>query len=227
MKTLVKLSAVMAMVALVVSASPAAAKYKYKGWVPSGAWKAVKAYAKANLNNDARLFKTAATKQDSRGLKGSQGRAYIVGARTKAKAGIGMPPIGPGPGIWMPQQTRGYYLVAKKGQQWKVTELAGMGQYKHTVDARADKPKVFVGVEMAPPATVGHGVEIKNVSRTFMARGTVLAQKKVGGTQTVFVKGTSPMKWAHTAKANIIVQERNSKKYKAIPVSFDQVMYAQ
>ncbi len=198
-------------------------------WVPNKAWKAVKKYARQKYDPRAKLFKTSTTKSQSRGLKGQKGRAWIVGAKAPPRA-PGVPRQGFRP--YKPANT--YFLVTKGGNnKYQVTPLAGMGGYMSKVDAKADQPRVGVGVGLFGTGQVGHGIEVANARRVSVTKGTALAQKRRGTKHTVFVKGdTGGQQWAIDAKANLKASIRPggwcaTPINKNIPVHFSQVMFAQ
>lgn len=211
-----------------VDAEARRGRKRSKGWVPQGAWNAVKKVARTQHDPSARVFKTRVTVQQSRGLKGTHSKAYIVGSKIKRQQ---RPPrFGFMP--YKPQQS--FYLVTKgSNRKWSVTPLAGMGgRYLSQVDARSSEPRVGVGVALGNPGKVGHGVEVKNARRLSVTKGTALAAKRSRGKHTVYVKGdTNGQQWANDAKANLRASVTaggwcGTPFPVNIPVSFNQVMFA-
>ncbi len=207
-----------------------ARRSKGSSWVPNKAWKAVKKYAKKRYDPGAKLFKTRTTKSQSRGLRGERGKAWIVGAAMPKRT---QPPGVPRFGFRPYKPVNTYFLVTKGSKnRYEVTPLGGMGGYMSKVDARADNPRVGVGVGLYSPGQVGHGVEVSNARSVKVTKGKALAQKRRGGRHTVFLKGdTGGQRWASNAKANIKATCPSGgmcqpPKTKNIPVNFSQVYFA-
>jgi hypothetical protein len=227
MKRLATLAVGFSFVASVFSVT-AEARSSDPTWVPKRAWQAVQRYASQKYDPAARLFKTTETKAQSLGLKGAHSNAYVVGARTPERP---QPHLGIMP--YKPSQT--FYLVTKNdSRRWEVTPLAGMGGYMTKVDAKADNPRVGVGVGLHTPGQVGHGVEVSNALRVDVTKGTALAAKRNRSlTHTVFVKGaTEGSPYATNASATLRATVPSGGHFgvpypKQIPVNFSQVFFAQ
>ena len=209
-----------------------ARKRRGSTWVPNKAWNAVKKYARQKYDPRAKLFKTRTTKSQSRGLKGSNGKAWIVGAALPKRT---LPPGVPGIGFRPYKPANTFFLVTRdSNRKYQVTPLGGMGGYISKVNAKADQPRVGVGVGLFGTGQVGHGVEVSNSLRLQVTRGTTLATKRNSSTrQTVFIKGdTGGQQWANNADANIRATAAIGGRYggvpipKDIPVKFSQVMFA-
>jgi hypothetical protein len=234
--TLKKLGAVVVGAAFVLSALATDAEARRgrrnRGptWVPNKAWRAVKTYARAHYDPQAKLFKTDATKAQSLGLKGAVSDAWIVGASCARQPNRPIHGFMP----YKPQQT--YYLVTKgQDRRWQVTQLAGMGSYLSKVDAASDNPSVGVRVGLGIPSKVGHGVEVKNTRYLTVSKGTALAKKANGPTtHTVYVKGATPSSpYALGVEATLRAavppppgDRCGTAIPRSIPVHFTQVMFA-
>jgi hypothetical protein len=197
-------------------------------WVPQGAWKAVKRFAKQKYNTQAKLFKTTDTKAVSLGLKGAHSTAWVVGAKAPQRQ---QPNQG-----FMPYQPRQAFFLVTKGEnrRWEVTPLAGMGgRYLTKVDGRTGDARVGVGVGLFNAGQVGHGVEVSNATRVTVTKGKQLAAKRNDAlTQTVFLKGaTNAGFWANSAKGTLRASVIGggwcgTPIPKNIPVDFNQVLFA-
>jgi len=234
MRTITRIGITIVGVAFVLSImAPTAEARRAKrpsSWVPNKAWKAVKKYAQKRYDPRAKLFKTTVTKSQSRGLRGSNGKAWIVGAALPKRT---QPPGVPRQGFMPYKPANTYFLVTRgSGNQYSVTPLAGMGGYMSKVDAKADNARVGVGVGLYSPGQVGHGIEVSNARKVSVTKGQALAQKRRGTKHTVFVKGdTGGQQWAIDAKANLKASIRPdgwcaTPINKDIPVHFSQVMFA-
>jgi hypothetical protein len=211
----------------VLSSQADARRNRGPSWVPKRAWKAVERVAKQQFNTQAKLFKTVDTKSQSLGLKGTHGKAWIVGAKAPT---TGQPDYHFRP--YSPKQA--FFLVTKgSNRRYQVTKLAGMGSYLSKVNAATDNPRVGCGVALGRPDKVGHGVEVSNASRVSVTKGTQLAAKRNGPrTNTVYVKGQANDRYGMDVTATLRASVPGSGWCgtpipKNIPVSFSQVYFAQ
>jgi hypothetical protein len=197
-------------------------------WVPKRAWRAVKKAARQQYSPAAKLSKTPTTIEQSRGLNGQHGKAWIVRATAPTPA-----PRPGGPSfVYHPEKV--HYLVTKNAQnRWQATQLNDIGGYLNKVDANRVEP-VRAAVGLGAAASAATGVKVQHATALQVTQGTQLAAKRNDSlTQTVYLKGAAASRWGMSSKATVEAKRFTGwghpgqlPTYSTIPVDISNVMFA-
>jgi hypothetical protein len=162
-----------------------------KGWVPQGAWNAVKARAASDMGSArVKLYKSGWSKGLSRGLQGKLGsfsQAYVVHAKARSK-------------VASYEKKRGPYLAVKSHQGiWEVFPLAlaankqgrpDKGNHITRADGARSTNNTYAFADgWIPGSKVVQAVKAKNTVWTSTSEGQIVASKGKGRNKTLFILG--------------------------------------